>query len=119
MDQFEFIERLKKYGIERDIARYRESLFSPIEASEEDSVEGRFKKSIQSLSKEEQEYFLTYTKIVSENSIGIILSLLDGSSNIGVSGKFQLYYEQDGQRYHINNKDGDMLMTLLYDEDEE
>jgi len=120
MDQIEFVERLRKYGIDRDMNNYRASLQSPVTKEDLDSIEGRFKKSIQSLSKEKQEYFLTYTKIVVENSVALILSLLDGSSNIGqVGGKFELYYDKDGQRDHINNKEGDDLMTLLYDEDEE
>lgn len=120
MDQVEFVERLRKYGIDRDMSNYRASLQKPVSAEDMDSIEGIFKKSIKSLSKGEQEYFLTYTQIVVENSVALILSLLDGSSNIGqVGGKFELYYEKDGRRDHINNKEGDDLMALLYGEDDE
>ena len=121
MDQYKFIERVKASGIDRDMQRYREALFSPLDERDKESVAARFKESIQSLDKEQQQFFLSYIKIVAENSVGFILSVLDGSTNIGDSGgQFQLYYdEENGERSHINNKDGDYLMTLFYDEDED
>lgn len=121
MDQYKFVERIKTSGIDADMQRYREELFSPINERERESVSARFKESIQSLDKEQQEFFMSYIKIIAENSIGFILSVLDGSTNIGDSGgQFQLYYdEENGARTHVNSKDGDMLMTLFLDEDED
>ena len=105
MDQYKFIERVKASGIDRDMQRYREALFSPLDERDKESVAARFKESIQSLDKEQQQFFLSYIKIVAENSVGFILSVLDGSTNIGDSGgQFQLYYdEENGERSHINN----------------
>ena len=120
MDQIEFIEKLRKYGIEQNLSLYKESLQSPIDLEDKNSEGGKLKELFKSLSIEQQAYFLKSLKLVIEDSVAIILALLDGSSNIGhVGGKFQLYYDKDGERSHINNKDGDDLMTLLYDEDED
>ncbi|WP_046245446.1 hypothetical protein [Hymenobacter terrenus] len=120
MDQIEFIEKLKKYGIEQNFNLYKESLQSPTDPEDKNSEGGKLKELFKSLSAEQQAYFLKSLGMVIEDSVAIILALLDGSSNIGqVGGKFQLYYDKDGERYHINNKEGDDLMTLLYDEADE
>ena len=76
MDQYKFIERVKASGIDRDMQRYREALFSPLDERDKESVAARFKESIQSLDKEQQQFFLSYIKIVAENSVGFILSVL-------------------------------------------
>lgn len=120
MDQYEFIEKLKKYGIEQALTDYKALLSAPVPPEELSHDEGKLKAKLQNLTSAEKDTLFNYLKVVIEDSTGIILSLLDGSSNIGqVGGKFQLYYDDDaGQRYHINNKNGDMLMTLLYDEED-
>jgi hypothetical protein len=121
MDQIEFIEKLKKHGIDRNMGFTKSLLFEPINPNGDNKELIDFKKLFFSLDDNGKNIVLAYLKQYMEDNIGIILSLLDGSSNIGqVGGKFQLYYDDEaGQRHHINNKDGDMLMTLLYDEDED
>ncbi|WP_046245447.1 hypothetical protein [Hymenobacter terrenus] len=119
MDQIEFIEKLKKYGIEQNMALTRELLFEPINDKGDNLELIQFKKLFLSQSDENKGIIIAYLKQFMEDSMGILLSLLDGASSIGqVGGKFQLYYDKDGERYHINNNDGDYLMTLFYDEDE-
>ena len=119
MDQIEFIEKLKKYGIEQNMVLTRELLFEPINDKGDNHELIEFKKLFFPLNDESKETIIAYLKQFMEDNLGILLSLLDGSSNIGqVGGKFELYYDKDGERFHINNKEGDDLMTLLYDEDE-
>jgi hypothetical protein len=119
MNQIEFIENLKTHGIDRNMALTEELLFEPINEKGDNKELIEFKKIFFAQNDDGKQVILAYLKQFMEDNLGIILSLLDGSSDIGVTGKFQLYYEQDGQLDHINNKEGDMLMTLLYDEDEE
>ncbi|TGE07769.1 hypothetical protein [Hymenobacter fodinae] len=60
MDQIEFVERLKKYGIDQAVADYRAMLLTPVEAKYQSSAQGQLKMKLQALSKEEQEELLKY-----------------------------------------------------------
>ena len=119
MDQIEFVEKLKKYGIDQNHAIYKEIFAEPLGKDATNAELVHFMNIYQSLDQDKQTIVLDYLKQVITDSVGIILSLLDGSSNIGQTGKFKLYYEAtDGQTYLINNRKGDCLMTLLYEDDE-
>ena len=60
MDQQEFIEKLKKYGIEQAVTDYRVLLSATIPAEELKHDEGKLKAKLQGLSDAEKETLFKY-----------------------------------------------------------
>lgn len=120
MSKEEFLELLKKYGVQENLKNYRTILNQEIIDSATNRPLIEFMKIYKEQSFETKELLILHLQQVIEDSLSIFLGLLDEASNINQKGKFKLYYEEKGEKPHlVNNKEEDDFLTLWYDDEDE
>ena len=85
MDKEQFIIWLRKYGTEPNVKVYREEFQTNLEENQ-DNVYTELIKYYQSVDNKTKENLIQCIRLIVEDSVSIVLGLLDGTSNINQEG---------------------------------
>src|SRR6478735_10302536 len=65
----------------------------------------------------EKEVVINFLKIVIDNTASSFLSVMDGISDVGQKGDFELFYVEDGKSAQLNEDKGNYLIDYYWDTD--
>jgi len=117
MNKEEFVDGIKKHIVKYNHDSLRKNLTAPIpdRATNVDYV--NMIKFYQELKESDKQVVDNFLKMVIDNVASSFLSVLDGVSDIGQEGEFELNYIEHGKSHQLNEDKGKHLIDYFWDTD--
>lgn len=115
MNKEEFVLGIKKYVVKGNHDLVLRNLESPIpdRATNENYI--NMIRLFQNMNSSEQDIIREFLRLIIENDAASFLAILDGVSDIGQQGDFQLNYLEHGTLQQLNEDKGKYLIDIFWE----
>lgn len=117
MNKEEFVKSVKVHIVDYNYDSVRTNLEAELSPKASNAEYVRMIELYQKMPNAEKEVIKNFLKIVIDNTASSFLSVMDGISDVGQKGDFELFYIEDGKSTQLNEDKGNYLIDYYWDTD--